>query len=70
MAVGLPHQSVHLGMAPFSVYNNLFFFRIALLIRLFDLTLQLQNHRTCGIDDFYTVLPCYTIGLGRLTVRP
>ena len=65
MPFGLPHQPKDFGMSGLTENNYLWRReRIAFLYP----PLQLQNHRTGGIDNFYVVTFCQFVGLRRLSV--
>ena len=65
-ALCLPHKPQNLGMTVLTEDHNL---RLRLAVELpFDTPLQLQYHRTSGIDDLDTVATGRLISLGRFAV--
>ena len=65
--LGLAHKTQHFRMTAFAEDDDLFG---TFIIQCFDAFLQLQHHRTGGIDDLDMVLSCEFIGLRRFPMRP
>ena len=69
-AVGLAYQSQDLGMTLLSENDYLAGRGVQFLILAVYALLELEHHRTCGIDKGNSVPLCGLISGGRLTVGP
>ena len=66
LALCLPHQPQHLGVAVLAEYHNL---RVGVGVKLpLYPALQLQHHRACGVYYLDIVAPRQLVGLGRFAV--
>ena len=59
----MPHKANHLGMSVLAIDDNLFLVLWVGIIISLDAFLDMQNHRTCGVNNLYVLT--FSLAVGR-----